>query len=217
MKERGILMQAESVRGILAGAKTHTRRVIKPPRIWEKQFYQKFANEWELQPDGKWQPYDEDGYQSCAAIKCPYGVIGDKLWVRETWARTMATAYRQSPGVVFTPNPEDPTVGVVYRAGWTRVKPGPWKSSMHMPRWASRILLEVKEIRVERLQDIKPIDVVAEGVYEPTYNYTNLESIGAILRFESVWNSINEKRGFGWDVNPWVWVVVFEMIKEKVR
>jgi len=121
----------------------------------------------------------EDGHGR--EIKCPYGQPGDLLWVKETWNGTQGE-------------------GVAYRATNPEMNGEPWKSSRFMPRWASRITLEIVNIRVERLQEIKPLDAVAEGMDPDRHS---------VIEFRNLWNAINGKRGYGWDINPWVWVIEF--------
>jgi hypothetical protein len=88
-----------------------------------------------------------------------------------------------------------------------------WKPSIHMPRWASRIILEITDIRVERVQDIHPPDLLAEGVY-PFYEKEGSREIEYTAKeyFAKLWDSINAKRGYGWDVNPWAWVIEFKKV-----
>ena len=117
--------------------------------------------------------------------KCPYGKPGDKLWVRETWCPNYYS---------------DGRVG--YKADWRNPLPEvvaetKWKPSIFMPKSAARIWLEIVDVRVERVRSITSTDAIAEGINIDTEN------------FHELWNSINAKRGFGWDVNPWVWVVEF--------
>ena len=184
MKERGIIFTGEMVRAILDGRKTQTRRVVKhipdlgSPDMWCKKI--------------------EIVNQICGDFKryCPYGQPGDRLWVRETWAPwpelwTRSDIRDQSPLY----RAERPFVG-------NDVK---WRPSNHMPRWASRINLEITDVRVERVQDITDEDALEEGV----------DPDGYIPRtqFEALWNSIYEKRGHGWDKNPWVWVIEFKVVK----
>ena len=212
-----MIFTTESVRGILDERKNQTRRVVTPANSYFdggsvnktiKAAWKDFdwANAYVdpgPSPAGNVGPYLKVPYPKEDTVHriYPRYAVGDKLWVKETWARTMATAYRQSPGVVFTPNPEDTTVGAVYKAGWTRVKPGPWKPSRFMPKWASRITLEIKNIRVEKIQSISSTDAIAEGVDIDTEN------------FYEFWDSINLKRGYGYDVNPWVFALTFSEIK----
>lgn len=186
-KERPILFSGEMVRAILGGHKTQTRRVVKPqPHAGAR---------WGLQG---W----EDGH-GCA-LRNPYGQPGDLLWVRETWA------YNEAQGTIYaadgdTPDPDD-------NDGPERCR-GRWRPSIHMPRWASRITLEVVSVRVERVQSITHEDALAEGI-EDAEPGADLRIAGlpysfARTRFCLLWNSINAARGYSWEVNPWVWVVEF--------
>lgn len=172
MKERPILMSAPMVRAILAGRKTQTRRIMK------------MAKRGTGGP-----PFQIDGKTVCS----PYGVPGDRLWVRESWRpRQASTVYYRADSYDYHHDE--------IRAGGTVPQ---WRPSIHMPRWASRITLEVVAVRVERLQEITYLESVAEGVIydrgfeDPRDNY------------RSLWNVINAKRGRGWDENPWVWVIEF--------
>jgi hypothetical protein len=194
MAEHPIIFSAESIRAILDGRKTQTRRVVKPQPV------EALIG---LPGPGKvlWLglPREEE---------CPYGVPGDTLWVKETWATHVAFDNRKVP--------EDSCVW--YRADDPEHENlGKWRSPLFMPRWASRIALDLAGVRVERLQDItEEDDAWAEGVQipgaiwgsggpEPRDTYaTNVE------RFAFMWDAINGKRGYGWATNPWVWVVEFK-------
>lgn len=178
MKERPILFSAPMVRAILEGRKTQTRRVIKP------------QPESHLDPDsvkGAW----ESGFID---VKCPYGQPGDRLWVRETFAWL-------PDGL----NADQNHGRYHYRAdGDLAVK---WQPSIHMPRIASRITLRIKDVRVERLQDISDADALAEGV-----DQTNTSIRGyAAERFKRLWSSINGADS--WHSNPWVWVIEFKKVE----
>jgi hypothetical protein len=136
---------------------------------------------------------------------------GDRVWCRETFKVVPASAYRMSEGVQQTINPADRYDAAVYAAGWDRSVPRPWKPSIHMPRWASRLTLYVSEVRVQRLQDISEADAVAEGIEFVTRtssgdffrNFQNpncpLMAYGA---YRSLWEQINGPGS--WDANPWV-------------
>lgn len=164
MKERPIIFSGEMVRAILAGRKTQTRRVIKP------------------------QPVIQDGVAFFkTGQRCPYGQIGDRMWVREAWIRNSGVpAYRA----------DDPS--------WPGETPK-WKPSIHMPRWASRITLEIVNVRVERLQDITVGDAWAEGCPNSDVNVIP-------DWFIPLWAGINAARGNGWDDNPWVWAIEFKRV-----
>jgi hypothetical protein len=198
MKERPILMNADMVRAILGGLKTQTRRPVKPQP--------------EMGHGGEWtHPACEDEPQWSAhlgeAIRwvCPFGQPGDRLWVRETWridgvGRTIAIKLGGSDPSLF----ENLSffADCEFDPG---LKPGPWIPSIHMPRWASRIILEITDVRVERVQDISEADAMAEGApWEdcwPTYRQS----------FEALWCRIYDSQS--WDANPWVWVVEFRRIE----
>lgn len=218
MKEHPIIFNGEMVRAILDGRKTQTRRVINfvlniphvtgnpPDRLY---------GDWALSEIGELKDgvlgyrcqTDVDDYRSYN-IKCPYGVPGDHLWVRETWQ--------------YLEELEKPEF--VYRAtdweGWLEyeVEPIRWKPSIFMPRRASRITLEVTAVRVERVQDITWQDILAEGIHSGTAmgvpypeNPTWIENV--IGEFASLWDSINAARGYSWESNPWVWVVDFKVVQ----
>ncbi|WEJ19329.1 hypothetical protein N0B28_13545 [Pseudomonas sp. SD17-1] len=208
-KERPILFSGPMVRAIVAGRKTVTRREIKPRmRSSDTQF------ELHQQPDGSWRPlhtFDEscmDAHGTEHPIVCPYGQIGDRLWVREAWAQINVA---QAPGESW----------VVYRECDNRTDyGGPWKPSIHMRRRDSRILLEVIDVRVERLQDISEQQALAEGVRLYTdhaecgdwYHVEGIETYSADPRksFELLWTGINGAES--WPSNPWVWIVEFRRI-----
>ena len=194
MKERPILFSGPMVRALLADAKTQTRRVVK------MESHQQI----EQRDDGRDWPWMYDGERDADYwMACPYGQPGDRLWVREAW-RAELTWNTTKPSEI----PDE--AALWYEADdqprnngrGTKFK-GKLRSSIHMPRHASRITLEVTGVRVERLQDISEADAIAEGVYTdpacPAYDaYTQL------------WDEIN---GLGsWEANPWVWVVGFHRI-----
>lgn len=221
MKERPILFNGAMVRAVLAGTKTQTRRVVKPgfgqdwlspatlgrslrarPVILDGEQWAQFAHPL------SGQTVDEilhDEWSPLACIRCPYGQPGDRLWVREAWAKT----------TVF---PD--TMMTVYREGDNRTDyGGPWKPGIHMFRRDSRLTLEVTGVRVERLQDISEADAQAEGVdYDPgeggTYWVPGLGcgSDSAAGSYRRLWESINGPGS--WDANPWLWAVEFKRVEQ---
>ena len=181
MKERPILFSAPMVRALLAGTKTQTRRIIKPQHL---AFFNQDAAA--MLSDWNERPL-------------PYGQTGDRLWVRETFGHFERNQHFK------------PGCNVYYRADGNCLELEPWRPSIHMPRWASRITLEITSVRVERLQDISEADAQAEGVTDDGSLVTDLDGKdrgGTIAAYATLWEVIN---GVGsWDDNPWVWVVSFK-------
>lgn len=193
-KERPILFSGPMVRALLDGRKTQTRRVVKP---------QPPEGVCRCPYAGGWAHEHADGACSCRLIRCPYGWIGDRLWVREAWG-LMDT--QPSDG------PDRATLG--YRADGDAAAPNGrhqlWRPSIHMPRWASRITLEITDVRVERLQDISEDDAWAEGFPDP--EGANREYPDrARYWFRNLWGEINGKGS--WDMNPWVWALTFRRVE----
>lgn len=137
--------------------------------------------------------------------KSPYGLPGERLWVRETFGQWAGEyVYKASQ----TTHPKAAT------SNWK------WTPSIHMPRDASRILLEITDIRVERIQEISESDCWAEGINDEGDAYLNAEHLTLAVggcpeksAFRDLWDSINAKQGYGWDSNPWVWVVEFKPLE----
>lgn len=223
MKERPILMSGTMVRAILEGRKTITRRVVRSRLIpvVEECF----------RVNGKWCNHTFD-YE--LGELCPYGQPGDRLWVRETWKPhcegpisdefPLGTCVKyRADGACVKPTTWDNDQGAWCEAHEEDTK---WHPSIFMPRWASRITLEITGMRVERVQDIKAEDALAEGSYlercpclpknrdrtpiEAAFSQTECYIHGE--EFKHLWDSINAKRGFSWASNPWVWVLSFRLI-----
>lgn len=218
-KERPILFSAPMVRALLAGTKTQTRRMVKPQPEARNTVFNP--------PDGEWAWWHKklDAghlHTGRAAIErlmeplCPYGKPGDRLWVRETFAKIDGQT--------------QPWIETDYRATYTHgdrlgdslgIKKR-WTPAIHMPRSASRITLKITAVRVERLQEISEADCRAEGIREHHLNGVRHwdNGTGVLMigtggvridhAYRSLWESIN---GAGsWDVNPWVWVIEFRRI-----
>lgn len=213
-KERPILFSAPMVRAILEGRKTVTRRPIKPSmRGFDVSF------ELHQQDDGSWRPmhtFDEscmDDQGTEHPVVCPFGKPGDRLWVRETWYcdhfEVLCGPYLKPADLDVSEARDDGTL--VYAAdGLTPYEADQpvWKPSIHMPRWASRILLEVTDVRVERLQEISEDQAKAEGPDLPVAEH--LDAAWGV-QFRRLWESINGPEA--WTSNPWVWVVEFKRIE----
>lgn len=207
VREHGILFAAPMVRAILEGQKTMTRRVVKPQP--DARLYSVNGGpEWTY-PD----PHDPDVPDWGRVVRCPYGVAGDRLWVRETWA-TVKTLDHLAPSKVWQYD-RPPSL---YYAEWTGAARnsewrGKWRPSIHMPRWASRTTLENASVRVERLQDITEEDAKAEGMASwaaASCSRLPEDELYARAYFELAWDAINGKR-HPWASSPWVWVVEFKL------
>lgn len=203
-KWRPIIMTGESSLAILADRKTQTRRVIKPQPKDDPSATMPWVD------DGPSPSGAGRCGHSLSLSDCPYGVPGDRLWVRETWQY-------------------NPHGGIVYKAGSGIVDCDGrgWRPSIYMPKVASRLALEVVSVRVERVQQISGPDAIAEGlanipgdplhepdgsVVEGLYRHYALY----IERFRNLWDSLNAKRdggAYAWDKNPWVWVIEFKRIE----
>jgi hypothetical protein len=197
MKERPIPFRGEGVRAILDGWKTMTRKVIK-----EIHTTFELKDQWGVEfLFTRWLEHNQKIQRQ--QLKCPYGKPGDRLWVRETFT------YDEYENIDGGSGIREGTLE--YKADSDR-KIG-WRTSIHMPRWASRILLEITDIRVERVQDISESDVIKEGCGLQRWSGDEFYKWPKTAGFAELWDSINKKRGYGWDVNPWVWVISFKRIK----
>lgn len=192
MKERPILFSAPMVRAILSGRKCQTRRVVKGNAL-------KWLDHFGFTPGFVANPENH---------QCPYGQPGDRLWVRENgWERPYRTANMMREGA-DTWEPYYFDADGYGNADAEQFKELGFKRrpSIHMPRWASRITLEITGVRVERLQDISEADATAEGVVVP--GFPGAES--AIGAFHELWASIHGP--YAWELNPWVWVIEFRRV-----
>lgn len=184
VKERPILFSGPMVRALLSGAKSQTRRVMKPQpsescaRLLVGPYHPTIVVRGEEEPG----PETFGAYAEDYALQCPYGKPGERLWVREAFP------------------------------------------SIHMPRWASRLTLEITDIRVEHVQSVSFADLKAEGM---DYLHEDVAAEAASLGppgettipttreiYECLWDDLNSHRGFGWDANPWVWVLEFRCVGE---
>ena len=195
MKERPILFSTEMVKAILDLEKTQTRRPIKP-QLLSGRSIKKYGdgNEWVVYAD-------YDPIVSLYRFKCPYGQVGDRLWVRETWCCDCHDPETMSHN----------DIDVCFKAS-VETQPASdfctkWHPSIHMPRWASRINLEITNIRAERVQDISWEDIKQEGIDSNHDNYHN-----DICYFTSLWNSVYASRGYSFESNPWVFPIEFKVV-----
>ena len=201
MKESPILFSAPMVRALLAGTKTQTRRIFKPDRMtWDANgrytTYAMRGGELSTTGSGPFKPSSWLHY-------CPYGQPGeDRLYVRETWAAPHA--YDHLPPRLIPQDARIHYAATEDRGGLL------WRPSIHMPRWASRITLEVTGVRVERLQDISEADAEAEGIDFIRHYPDADETLTAKVLYEVLWESINGPGS--WEANPWVWVIDFRRL-----
>ncbi|UWF46930.1 hypothetical protein NYP20_16395 [Pseudomonas sp. N3-W] len=220
IKERPILFSAPMVRAILEGRKTVTRRPLNDRALKNISIGTQIGECHELPAEGALHPNSIGYYNDF----CPFGQPGERLWVRETWfcnhLEVMRGPYLKPDDLDIGAARDDGTL--VYAADgltpYEQEQPV-WRPSIHMPRWASRILLEITGVRVERLQDIDEDQIQAEGIGghefgclqpydrdgEPT---CDCGSISYEESFQRLWSST----GGDWDVNPWVWVVEFKQV-----
>ncbi|MBD7733644.1 hypothetical protein HPN36_21155 [Klebsiella pneumoniae] len=200
MTERGMIFNAEMVRALLDGRKTQTRRPIK----WKQT---RFTEIGEREDGSKW-PWSEDAEHACDFWHpCPFGAVGDRIWVREAFrvhsrATDVATlVYKASERNSWTEQTRRVPVAVCNKPA----TPEKWTPSLHMPRWASRILLEITDVRVERLRSMSQDDARAEGVIAAS------GPMEAGLAFRELWDSIYGEES--WKANPWVWVIEFKRVE----
>lgn len=220
MKERPILFSAPMVRAILDGTKTQTRRIAPITDLtivphdhgmvaWTVRFSKPLRGIKASHSGGKFT--DENAQRIIASQFNPYGEPGDRLWVRETWMDLRGT------GVEHRPTPESALQRYAYAADTPPGSYGDearkqyglkWRPSIHMPRTVSRINLEIKGVRVERLHDISRGDAMSEGC--PFPNMAN--GVDPRRWYAELWEQINGP--FSWDANPWVWVVEFKTMNQ---
>jgi hypothetical protein len=214
MNERPILLRGDEVRSILSGNKTMLRRVVKIGHPGTFGRSDTPGYDWTFRGNrrggtrGDGACHWQDFRHAKMLELCPFGKPGDRLWAKETWQ-----AYEKEPRRfggnsalsncmmrIYANPPIQGESVIEYKADIQGKSCGSWRHSVHMPRWASRLVLEVVNVRLERLQGISDSDIKAEG----------FPSIDA---FRKAWDSIYAKRGHGWGQNDYVWVVEFRREK----
>nr|DAO68245.1 MAG TPA: ASCH domain protein [Bacteriophage sp.] len=241
MKEKPIIFSADMVKTILDGKKMMTRRVVKSDFINNYKHAHIIKQSSDKSREGKAYFYDKPVggmVLSSQLVSNPYGKVGDHLWVRETWIQGYNDPLIESEG------DDENAVSIIYKAdgkeeyrscsaetaeNWGDFSADSemvgFKSPIHMPRWASRILLEITDIRVERLNDISEADCEKEGFrfyplsricFKPCstkhpsgHGSNNYKSI-----FGEYWDTLNAKKGYQWSSNPWVWVIEFKKVQD---
>lgn len=238
MKERPMIFNAEMVRAILDGRKTQTRRIMKNQPVLNGNLYEVFGAAW------------SKGVTSVPAVpghslstRCPFGEVGDRIWVRETFQGPLIPEDELSEFLGANPDKFESPAYCEYAAdGGPRpeyvdaddnTRHG-WRPAIHMPRWASRITLEITGVRVERLNDISHDDAGREGIHTEVWDQTvvarnyaaedeffqfwsesmpHYVEMNELFRvsFHSLWQSIYGEES--WQANPWVWVIEFKRIE----
>ncbi len=216
-KERPILFSAPMVRAILEGRKTVTRRALNERALKNIGYGVQLGECHELPSEGPLHPNSIGYYNDF----CPFGQPGDRLWVRETWGHTHNVNGQDDwPGRPHIAREGDKSV-TIYRADgpWSWCDDDGfgsdrsyWKPSIHMFRSDSRILLEITEVRVERLQAISRADIRAEGLVCPPELASDDVSPNYRDWYPAAWRELWESTGGDWEANPWVWVVEFKQV-----
>ncbi|HBQ3047747.1 TPA: hypothetical protein L7V60_004716 [Klebsiella quasipneumoniae subsp. similipneumoniae] len=237
MTERGMIFNGEMVRAILDGRKTQTRRIMKPqpepcPRgghWWPSNVFKTMLHVEEEMQNGK------GGWGGLVGDACPFGDVGDRIWVRETFCPVDDTQYGGEKWVDYRATPR---YEARHPAGWDSAPNDAealkWRPSIHMPRWASRILLEITSVRIEQLNAISEEDAQSEGVHTEVWDQTvvarnyaahddffqfwsedmpHYVEMNQLYRssFRSLWESIYGAEN--WQANPWVWVIEFKRVE----
>lgn len=193
MKERPILFNSEMVKAILEGRKTQTRRLVKEKLISEQAEFECGNRPNVIRSEPSLQYYIDNG--------CPFGQVGDHLWVRETFRLYDSDECPHADFPCSCPRHGTP----LFKASHDCDDGEKWTPSIHMPRSACRLVLEIINIRIERLNDISEADCLKEGVGSPILRDCKKS------KFIQLWESIKGKGS--WDLNPWVWVVEFKVIQ----
>jgi hypothetical protein len=221
MRDRPIIFSGPMVRALLEGRKTQTRRVMP-----DQTLFRACADGYEIWTGFLgWQPvaWAMANRADCGRGTVPSYTPGDRFWVREAFCHSAHSGYDAKPGFDIKTGENS----VWYRATDAGQCEGPWRPSIHMFRWASRLTLVVTDVRVQRLQEISGLDISAEGVRadmpEPRprlaagiaqvspLTWNNGKDFTDRAGFRRLWNSLNAKRGYGWETNPWVCALTFEV------
>lgn len=193
--DRPILFTPENAQKVHEGTKTQTRRIVKPQPS-------------RVDAHGSWYAMPSGG-ESLNCYDCPYGTVGDRLWVREAWC-CGRPALPTGRGIIPHYGPMstvNDSLTVRYKGDWLTGDAPKWRPSIYMPEWACRTWLKLTAVRVERLHDISEEDAKAEGAY----GYPAYETYR--MGFRGLWESNKIHKPGSWDLNPWVWVLSFNRLK----
>lgn len=212
MKERGILFSSPMVLALLAGTKTQTRRAVKPQPTLPVATA---LDVWHWVSKKLSAGYCHTDRYALARIMlphCPYGRVGDRLWVRESLTISEGHLDYAADQETLAFASDGDRAAKLWNQ-YVREKDGRVYGgvpSIFMPRWASRITLQITDVRVERLQEISGADAIEEGIEPHDLGDAREEAAFNVAKYSELWESINGPGS--WDQNPWVWVVVFERV-----
>lgn len=224
MKERGIIFNAEMVRSILSGQKTQTRRIVKGvPSPHDFQGWVMSSSDRKDEGKACWGVGEDPLISQMILVRPPFGEVGDRLWVRETWRRFNRADECGCESPCSCPSNGAPLYRASYDDGESK-----WRPSIHMPRGASRILLEITGVRVEKLNDISEADAQAEGITFTDYGLSRFRTqkpgwfwrkssssdeclSSAYWAFCNLWTNVYGEES--WRSNPWVWVIEFKRVE----
>lgn len=211
VREKPILFSGAMVRAILANEKTVTRRIVK-------NFYEAAGPRWVIKANADTRVTYSERAEALAALLqyCPYGQPGDRLWIRSNYTvrhdEQRDETHWKSEGLWVT------THGRPTRKDGKPMRLG-FKPSMHMPHWLSVErwpMLEITEVRVERLQEINWDDIRSEGIDCPSHDFASGMCVGYCKalaeKFQETWDALNKKRGYSWESDPWVWAISFRKV-----
>jgi len=218
MADHPIIMSAESVCGILAKRTTQTRRVMRVQPVGHRTGWSQSLEPGDvyIELDGsvtravvsRGRNKRDAGELTPQKVRCPYGQSGDALWVREQWAaHPMLNDCR--------PSDIGPGHRIWFAADENKPAGSRWRPSIHMPKWAARLWLEVREVRVEQIQDISFEDIEDEGVPIEDTGPSGEKGILAYRDFRQLWDSLNAKRGHPWSNNDGVWAITFKLLETR--
>jgi hypothetical protein len=219
MKETPILMCAEMVRATMKDRKTNTRRILRPqPVVFADHMEWRCKKAWYTTRNVHWNPIDNAFRDAIECGGCPHGQPGDRLWVKENWRVRGPHTDRYKP-VDIAANCSHFEIAYEADIAWNKDTYGKLRPSIFLPRSLSRITIEITDVKVERVQDITERDALAEGVAIDkgnAYHVAGHDGVWAHATargcFETLWDSLNKARGFGWETNPWVWCLTFRRL-----
>ena len=228
MTERPIMFQPDNVNAIREKRKSQTRRMLQAHNITDFTIISPVDDEWLIQ---RW-PIQERSFGNfgrCERIKCPQGKVGDRLWVKEPWwcnpdivAANKDIVWTEKALRALDRGP------VFYKADGGKCPAG-WRNPMFMPRWCCRLVIEITEVRAQRVQYISEADAIAEGIHkfklptgdiygsDPRGTPSKLISDTAVGAYALLWDSINARKyggAYAWDRNPWVWCITFKEVQQ---